>query len=96
MSAERVRLHAIVSGHVQGVGFRYFARDKAQTLGAVGWVRNLQNGNVELIAEAERTKLEALVTDLKQGPRGSAVSNVELEWGAASNEFGEFSIAKTD
>lgn len=96
MSTEVARLHALVSGLVQGVGFRYFVRDKAQTLGAAGWVRNLHNGNVELIVEAERAKLDELVTELKLGPRGSAVSNVEVEWGEATAEFSDFSIAKTN
>jgi acylphosphatase len=70
-------------------------RDQAGQLGLVGWVRNLSTGDVEVVAEGERSTLSELVERLKQGPLGSAVSTVDQEWGAASNEFNDFKITKT-
>jgi acylphosphatase len=89
------RLHAIVSGKVQGVGFRYFVRQQAESLSLVGWVRNLANRNVELVAEGQRADLQSLLTAVRQGPRGSSVSDVETEWGDATGEFNNFSVKPT-
>ncbi len=55
------RLHAVVEGHVQGVGFRYFVLTKAQHLNLTGWVRNTAEGNVEVMAEGERVDLDDLI-----------------------------------
>src|SRR5207244_12904415 len=63
------RLHAIVRGDVQGVGFRYFVQRKAQQLGLRGWVRNNDDGTVELVAEGGRGELEQLKRALEEGPR---------------------------
>ncbi|TMG57453.1 MAG: acylphosphatase, partial [Chloroflexi bacterium] len=54
------RLHAVVRGDVQGVGFRYYVQRKARQLGLPGWVRNNDDGSVELVAEGERDALEQL------------------------------------
>ena len=67
----------IVTGRVQGVGFRYFVLRRAQVLGLTGWTRNLENGDVEVLAwggEPELTKLGEL---LATGPRSAKVTNVE-------------------
>jgi acylphosphatase len=64
------RLHAIVEGHVQGVGFRVFVQTIAITLGLKGWVRNLWDGNVEVTAEGAQVVLEKFLASLIQGPRG--------------------------
>ena len=95
MSAKKERLHAIVSGSVQGVGFRYFVRQQADSLGLAGWVRNLRSGDVELIAEGERKELQSLLTAVRQGPRGSTVINVQTEWSEASGEFNSFAVKPT-
>jgi acylphosphatase len=96
MSAEKLSgLHAIVKGHVQGVGFRYFVRQRAQALGAVGWVRNLRDGDVEFVAEAPQPALESLIVAVRQGPRGSEVTDVEIEWGQGGGKFGDFAIKPT-
>src|SRR5213595_3888362 len=63
------RLHAVVRGDVQGVGFRYFVQRKAQQLGLRGWVRNNDDGTVELVAEGDRGKLEDLERAVRAGPR---------------------------
>ncbi len=89
------QLHAIVEGRVQGVGFRYFVLEIAQQLGLTGWVRNLVNGNVELVAEGNRANLDKLYSALQSGNPGSLVTNVISEWLPAENTFTLFSIRPT-
>jgi acylphosphatase len=67
----------LVSGSVQGVGFRYFAVRAARALALRGWVRNLPDGRVEVLAEGDAGCLEALRSDLGRGPIGSSVEAVE-------------------
>jgi acylphosphatase len=86
------QLHAIIEGHVQGVGFRYFVLETAQQLNLTGWVRNLGNGNVELRAEGNRTDLDALYADLQKGNSGSFITKIDVEWLPAENVFTMFSI----
>jgi acylphosphatase/2-polyprenyl-3-methyl-5-hydroxy-6-metoxy-1,4-benzoquinol methylase len=86
-------LHAIVRGRVQAVGFRYFVQRQATALGLRGWVRNLGDGStVEVMAEGPRDALEALLTDLRSGPRHAAVDSVEVNWAEPSRAFSAFEI----
>ncbi|MDL1893071.1 acylphosphatase [Sphingobacteriales bacterium CHB3] len=88
-----VRVHIVVEGLVQGVGFRWFVLRKAESLGINGWVRNLYNGNVEIEAEADRSLLEEFIKEIKVGPRSAHVTNVRIEWKEVSpNEFSSFTI----
>lgn len=87
--------HAIVNGHVQGVGFRYFVHDKATSLGLRGWVRNLWNGDVEVLAEGERQALDKLLAAIRRGPRPSHVMSVKVDWQTPSSEFNNFRIRRT-
>lgn len=89
------RLVAVVRGRVQGVGFRYFVLDKAHQLGLVGIVRNLRNGDVEVIAEGTQGALEALLAALRVGPRASRVDDVQVAWLPPTGEYTTFSIAPT-
>jgi len=86
------RIHAYVKGIVQGVGFRYFVYRHAKTLDLTGYVRNLPDGRVEVVAEGSEESLRELVSLLWEGPVGSYVENVELEWSEAKNEFKDFKI----
>ena len=70
----RVRL--LISGRVQGVGYRWFAREQARELGIRGWVRNLPDGNVEVAAEADAEPLARFVDRLRSGPPGANVAAV--------------------
>jgi acylphosphatase len=92
---ENVRLHALVEGHVQGVGFRYYVQTVAQELHLTGWVRNTYDGSVEVLAEGPRTDLEMLVAFLRRGPRSSFVSEVQTEWKKARSEFDHFDVSAT-
>jgi acylphosphatase len=95
MEGTKVRLHAMLNGRVQGVGFRYFVRQQAEDLGLSGWVRNLRTGGVELVAEGERVVLEKLVAALRHGPPGARVDDVNLDWTAATGEFYSFAVTAT-
>jgi acylphosphatase len=72
------RQRVVVHGHVQGVGFRYTVAHAAQSRGAAGWVRNLPNGTVEAVFEAEPEVVESLVRLTRDGPRGASVERVEI------------------
>ncbi len=74
------RVHILVEGLVQGVGFRWFVARRADSLGIRGWVRNLPDGKVEIDAEADRSLLEELIKVVKVGPRSARVTNLRLEW----------------
>jgi len=90
-----VRLHAIVEGMVQGVGFRMFVVDRAQRLGLTGWVRNRWDDTVEVTAEGARPSLETLLADLHDGPRAAQVTGVQVEWQPASGEYRQFWVTAT-
>ncbi len=90
-----VRLHAVVDGRVQGVGFRYFVLETALPLDLTGWVRNTMDGQVEVVAEGQRASLEQLLESLRRGPRASFVLSVNQEWQPASGEFIRFDVRGT-
>jgi acylphosphatase len=71
------RIHVRIGGRVQGVGFRWFAREEARRLGLSGWVMNLPSGDVELVAGGTAMSLERLRKALQVGPTGAAVNSVE-------------------
>jgi acylphosphatase len=87
-----VRLHAVVEGRVQGVGFRYFVVQIAEELQLVGWVRNLDEGEVEVTVEGSRSRLETLLEALRRGPRSAFVANVKFEWEEARGDYRRFGV----
>ena len=89
------RLHAIVEGRVQGVGYRYFVLDAAQALGLQGWVRNRWDENVEVVAEGGEADLNKLLNQIRRGPRAAHVTSVLEEWLPATGEFQDFRIRST-
>ncbi len=70
-------LYVAVRGRVQGVGFRWFVRERARALGLTGWVRNRQDGSVEVLALGDDVALQKLRELLRSGPGGARVSDVE-------------------
>lgn len=66
----------IISGRVQGVGFRWFVEWEARSLGIAGWVRNNSDGNVEVLASGSEEQLAKLKSKLQQGPRAARVDEV--------------------
>lgn len=82
----------VVSGLVQGVGYRYYAIGQARRLGLTGFVKNLPDGNVEAYAEGERGILEEFLKLLRVGPVGADVSSVQVEWLKPSGKYKSFGI----
>ena len=74
-----IRRRAVVRGHVQGVFFRETTRRRALAAGVAGWVRNEPDGSVVAVLEGEREPVEALVSFLREGPRGARVEWVDVE-----------------
>jgi acylphosphatase len=87
------RLHAVIRGDVQGVGFRYFVQRNAGRLGLTGWVRNNDDGTVEVLAEGGRAELEQLKRALEEGPRMARVDRVEARWSEATGGLDGFDLA---
>jgi acylphosphatase len=75
----RVARRYIISGRVQGVGFRYFAEAAAAREGLHGWVRNLPDGRVEIAAEGDADALERFERRVRHGPPGARVDAVEID-----------------
>lgn len=90
------RLHAIVGGRVQGVGFRMFVLEAAQAMDLTGWVRNKYDGRVEVTAEGTHAQLEKLLDELRTGPNIAYVDAVEQEWLPATGEFRTFQVRRTE
>lgn len=83
----------VVSGRVQGVGYRFFAERTARELGVHGWVRNLSDGRVEALAEGEEEAIVRFVERLREGPRGSRVESL-LEEDVSVAGFSTFEITR--
>jgi len=92
MSLKRVEL--LISGMVQGVGFRYYTYQKAQQLRLTGWVRNLPDGRVQVMAEGERGVLEELISELKAGPGFAVVHDIEINWSESTGRYSSFEVAR--
>lgn len=86
------RLHLMIQGHVQGVCYRMYAREKAECLGLTGWIRNNDDGTVEVMAEGDEKDLKALAAWCRHGPPYSRVTGIGQEYSEATGEFSGFSI----
>lgn len=90
--SEKTCAFIIVSGVVQGVGFRFFAVRKAHKYGLKGWVRNTSEGTVASEVEGEKGLISEYIKDLKTGPSGAGVENVKVEWKTFQNKYQDFQI----
>lgn len=86
----------IVEGRVQGVGFRWFTRERARRLGLRGWVRNNSNGTVEILAWGPVMVLDRFVEDLRGGPRGAHVEAIRAITSAESRDVGAVGFDAAD
>lgn len=84
------RVHLFVSGLVQGVGYRYFAVRRADVYGIKGFVANLPDGRVEVVAEGEKGVLREFIGDLRRGPIAAHVTDIREEWDKPTFEFDGF------
>ena len=88
----KMQLFVLISGKVQGVGFRNFTQMNAKQLGINGYAKNLPNGKVEVVAEGDKSQLDALVALLKQGPRFARVDSLHADERPFTGEYKTFGI----
>lgn len=79
MTAPRRAVHAVVRGRVQHVGFRWFTERHASELGLGGWVRNTADGDVEVFAEGDASRVAQLLEALRRGPAHAEVASVDVQ-----------------
>lgn len=86
------RVHIVISGDVQGVGFRAWIVHQSKDLGLTGWVKNREDNAVELVAEGLKEKLEKLIQRCHKGPEVAWVERVDSRWEMATGEFVAFRV----
>ncbi|NBC02537.1 MAG: acylphosphatase [Bacteroidetes bacterium] len=87
--------HLIISGRVQGVGFRYFTYRNAKELRLKGWVKNLRDGTVETVFTGDAENVYEMVDKLKEGPASARVENIEnVDGSADTDNFNDFTIKR--
>ncbi len=91
-ATDLVAAEVVVSGDVQGVGYRAFAQRIAKDLGLSGWVRNLYDGRVQVEAEGPRAKVEELLARLRRGPSLATVTDVSVTWKTPTGSVQSFTI----
>ena len=89
-----VKAHIRITGCVQGVGYRDFTQQAASQLKLRGYVRNLWNGDVEVVAEGPRNLIVRLMENLRQGPAMAQVDKLYITWQEATGAFQNFGIKR--
>ncbi|MFH0888850.1 MAG: acylphosphatase [Planctomycetota bacterium] len=92
MLLNKIRAHIWISGRVQGVFFRAYTQEKAQTLNLNGWVKNLHTGQVEAVFEGEKDIVEEMIQWCHHGPPSAAVTKVDIQWDKPANDLEGFDI----
>lgn len=87
-----IQLHIIVSGKVQGVGYRYFSQMKAVQYEVTGWVRNLSDSSVEIVAVGNKDQLNAFIEDLRRGNPFSVIEDIQVTECDVTETFRSFTI----
>lgn len=87
-----VRASILVRGRVQGVFFRDHTQRWATSLGVFGWVKNLASGEVEILAEGEKERIEDLLRFVRKGPPLSRVESLDIEWTSYIGDYENFLI----
>lgn len=96
MSRDPCRVHIRVSGRVQGVGFRQFVQQQADSFDLTGWVRNLVNGGVEIMAEGRKEDLATFIDRVRVGPELGHVSDLDIEWLLPVGNYRYFMVAPSE
>ena len=92
MNTELASFHAYIYGRVQGVFFRSYLAKNARELGLVGFVRNLSNGSVEVLAEGDKQQLEKLIEFMKHGPSAARVDEYKVNWSRPTEDYLQFHV----
>lgn len=87
-----MRVHLVIDGFVQGVGYRWSAQRQARALGLTGWVRNRHDGTVEAVADGDDERVGAFIRWCHDGPPGAQVGRVAVEALTTDDRFADFSI----
>ena len=86
------RVHIVVSGKVQQVFFRHYTKEAADDMSIYGWVRNLRNGDVELVAEGYKADLDRFVEMVRKGSPFAIIRDMRAEWSDYRGEFDRFIV----
>jgi acylphosphatase len=79
-----------ISGTVQGIGFRWFVKSNAKSRGLTGWVKNTDDGGVEVLVQGEKAMIDKLIKLCHKGPFLAEVKSVEVEWEEEAEQFKDF------
>ena len=90
--AEKVRLHVVIEGRVQGVFFRAATRDEARARGLFGWVRNLADGRVEALFEGDKPVVDNMLAWCRKGPPYAYVDHMEINWQQYQGDLIDFRV----
>lgn len=90
--ADKVRVHVLIEGRVQGVFFRASTRDEARARGLAGWVRNWADGRVEAVFEGDKAMVENMLAWCRKGPPYSYVDHVEIAWQPYQGDLLDFRV----
>ena len=88
------RVQVLVNGRVTGVFFRAAAQREARRLGITGWVKNRNDGSVEIVAEGEEDAIKEIVSWAHHGPSAARVEHVDVRWRGYTGEFSDFRIVE--
>lgn len=92
---KKTRAHLNIRGKVQGVSFRYYTLQEAQSVGVIGWVRNLWDGRVEALFEGEESAVDHMVQWCHAGPTSAGIEEVDILWEEPTGEFSNFRVRVT-
>ena len=88
-------LHLLIEGQVQGVGYRYFVVECARDRNIRGWVRNLADGRVEIMAEGSKRDLALFLSKVEKGPSYSKIASIHRDWEKGAGKFEGFKVLAT-
>lgn len=86
------QVYLTIAGKVQGVFYRASCKEVAEQYGLCGWVKNLSSGQVGVLAQGEKDKIEKLIEWCKKGPQDARVTDIKVEWQDIEKEFESFNI----
>ncbi len=92
--ADKVRVHVLIEGRVQGVFFRAATKDEARARGLGGWVRNLADGRVEAVFEGDKAVVENMLAWCRKGPPYAYVDNIEIDWQPYQGDLADFRVMR--
>jgi acylphosphatase len=89
-----MQAHLIITGSVQGIGYRQFVKQNARKLGLTGWVKNLANGSVEAVVQGNKEVINQLISLCRKGPFLSEVKDVQISWDDTDTMFSDFVVLR--